>query len=320
MLKVIFSVLIFSFITFNVAGQNKDDSFFLIPFGYNFMRIGDQTIHQPAIGAGFLSGEQNLPFNEIDRRVLAFALYQPLIFNTEPYSDVPEHLHQIDTLIDGQINRHQLLFIFKSSSDEPIAGGLGTFQAGIGWGYEFIRRPQVSLIFGAALGVSDFDLSLPSGAVWPLLPLPLVRFKVNTEWFSSSFDFLTGPNLSFTIAPKEKIRFTADMRMDNYRSVNDLIYEYILWYRFFGIDHRLGDFTGIGFGVKNDSMDFFISRNSAKFELQQSSVVAVIDLSLFKIESGWIYSSRYLTDGKEAASTGSGFFVSVQGIIPIGKK
>jgi len=319
LLKAIFSVLISSLIIFNAAGQNKDDTFFLIPFGYNFMLIGEQTMHQPALGAGFLSGEQNLPFNEIDRRVLALALYQPLIFNTEPYSDVPEHLHTIDALIDGRINRHQLLLIFKSSSDEPIVGGLGTFQAGIAWGYEFIRRPHVSLILGAALAVSDFGLSLPSGAVWPLLPLPLVRFNVNTEWFSSSFDFLTGPNLSFTIAPKERFRFTADMRMDNYRSVNDLIYEYILWYRFFTEDHRLGDFAGIGFGIKNDSMDFFISQNSTTFEVQQSSVVAVIDLSLFRIESGWIYNSRYMINGKVITNFGSGFFVSIQGIIPIRK-
>ena len=320
MLKAIFSVLIYFFITSNASGQEKDDSFFLIPFGYNFMRIGEQTIHQPAAGAGFMNGERSPPFNEINRRILAFALYQPLIFKTNPYPDVPVHLHKIEALIDGQINRHQLLFAFKSSSDKPVAGGLSTFKAGFGWGYELVRRPQVSLILGAALGVSDFGLSLPSGAVWPLFPLPLLRFNVNSEWFSSSFYFLTGPNLSFTVAPKEKFRFTADMRMENYHSISDLIYEYIVWYRLFGTDHRLGDFAGIGFGIKNDAMDFFISQSSATFELQQSSVIAVIDLFLFKIESGWIYKSRYMIDGKKDAGTGNGFFISVQGILPIRKK
>ena len=298
---------------------------FLLPLGYDFIRLEEQTIHSPAAGAGFLIGEQDLPFTEVERRFLGLALYQPLILTETLYPGMPNMFHQFDAIFDGRIERHQLLVIFTASSNKPVTGGLNTFQAGMGWGYEVIRQPYMSLILGAALGMSDFGLSLPSGDPWPLLPLPLIRFGIDTQWFASSFDFLTGPNLSFTVAPKEKVRFTGDMRMDYYRSIGDLICEFTLWYRFFDAGHKLGDFAGIGAGFKNDSIDSNLSRDAAAgkqvetFEIRQTSIFAVLDFSLIKMQGGWIFDSAYLLDGKETGGPGKGFFISIQGIIPIGK-
>ena len=162
-----------------------------------------------------------------------------------------------------------------------------------------------------------------------MLPLPLIRFGINTKWFASSFDFITGPNLDFTIAPGGKIRLTGEMRMDNYRSIEDLVCEFTLWYRLFGTDHRLGDIAGVGIGFKNDLTDFSLSSGTnlsgditvAKtFELRQTAVFAVFDLSLIKIQAGWIFDSAYLLDDKKSGSPGTGFFIAIQGIIPVTKK
>jgi hypothetical protein len=323
--KMFFSFLICCLITVNAFGQEKTDnntSMFLLPFGYDFIHFQNQIIQNPALGAGFLLGEQDIPFTEVERRFLALALYRPFIFSETPHYAIPNYFHRIEALFDGRIERHQILFIFRSASDKPISGGLNTFQAGVGWGYEIIRRPNVSLILGAALGVSDFGLTLPSGASWPLLPLPLIRFDVATHWFSSSFDFLTGPNFKFTVAPNSGIRFTADMRMDHYRSIADLICEFTLWYRFFPPEHRLGDFAGIGVGFKNDSSGFNLSRDILEetFEIRKASIFAVLDLSLLRMQGGWIFDSAYLLDGKRAGSPGRGFFLSIQGIIPFGRR
>jgi hypothetical protein len=290
-------------------------SMFMLPLGYDFLRLGEQSVHSLTAGAGFMSGDQNSPFTEVERRFFGLALYQPFFFGEEPLPGVPKQFHQIDAVFDGRMRRHQLLLIFKSAADKPIVGGLNTFQAGAGWGYEVIRRPQVSLILGGALGVSDFGLTLPSGAAWPVLPLPLIRLGIDTLWFVSSFEFLTGPNLSFAVAPKERVRFTADMRMDNYRNIGDLVGEWVLWYRFFPAEHKLGDFAGIGAGLKNDSVDFTFSHNGEKFELQQSSVFAALDFTLFKLQGGFVFDSRYLLDGEKTGSPGRGFFLSVQGMI-----
>jgi len=322
--QIIFSIILCCFFTANAFGQEKEEEeqskppfIFFLPTGYDYIHFDKQSIHSFAAGAVFFSGEQDIAFTEVEQRFFGLVLYQPFFFTEEPLSGVPKQFHQVDALFDGRISRHQLLIIFKSAADKPVAGGLSTFQAGIGWGYEVIRNRQVSLIIGGALGVSDFGITLPSGASLPILPLPLIRFGIDTQWFVSSFDFLTGPNFSFTIAPKEKIRFTADMRMDKYRNINDFIYEYTLWYRLFSADHKLGDFAGIGAGIKHDTTDFVLSHNTTTFELQQTSVFASVDLSILKIQGGWIFNSDYLIDGKQCGSSAKGWYVSIQGMIPI---
>ncbi|MCL2592009.1 MAG: hypothetical protein FWD82_01465 [Defluviitaleaceae bacterium] len=319
-MRLAIALLLWLLIASNAVAQERDDFFILLPFGYDFLQIGEQNVHRPAAGIGFLSGDMDEPFDKVERRFFALALYQPLLFREEPLPGLPNHFHRIDAIFDGRIYRHQLLLIFRSAADKPIAGGLGTFETGIGWGYELVRRQNISLILGAGLAVSDFGPALSLDRVWPVLPLPLIRFNVNTQWFTSSFDFLTGPNFSFTVAPQEKIRFTADMRMDQYRTINDLIFQYTLWYRLFNESHRLGDFAGIGIGIKNDSFNFLISRNSENFELQKRSIFGIIDLSLLRIESGWIYDSNYLIDGRRISNPGSGFYASVQGIVPVSRR
>ena len=299
---------------------NKNPLTIFFPLGYDFIKLGGQNMHSPAGGAGFMIGEQDLPFTEVERRSFGIALYQPLIFTESPGPDIPEFYHEISGLFDGRIKRQQLLFILNSSSDKPFSGGLNTFQIGAGWGYEVIRKQHVSLILGAALAVSDFGITLPSGAAWPLLPLPLVRFGIDTKWFTSSFDFLTGPNFDFTVAPKSKFRLTGDMRMDNYRSIDDLICEFTIWYRFFDSEHKMGDFAGIGAGFKNDVKEFDLSKASGRaesFALLERAVFASFDLSILRIQGGWVFDSHYLLDGERNGSPGRGFFISVQGMVPI---
>jgi hypothetical protein len=207
-----------------------------------------------------------------------------------------------------------------------VVGGLSTYKIVAGWGYEVVRQPYLSLIIGGALGAGDFGMTLPSGDVWPLMIFPLVRFGVDTQWVAASLDYVTGPNLSFTIAPKERIRFTADMEMEQFRSINDLLYECTLWYRLFGPEHRMGDFAGIGVGVKNTMADFVLSKTAGSngtgaktFELQRTSLFAVFDMSILTIEGGWIFNSANLLEGERISIPGKGFYISIQGMIPIGR-
>ncbi|MCL1992008.1 MAG: hypothetical protein FWG66_03560 [Spirochaetes bacterium] len=323
LMRIIFTIFLCAVFSANIFGQEQETQpIVLIPFGYDFIRLGSQSIHNPAIGVGFLLGDMDAPFTEVEGRILALALWRPLFFSQRPHAGVPTALHNVEALVDWRIERHQLLLILNSTADRPLAGGLSTFQAGAGWGYEVIRQRHISLILGAALAVGEFDVG---DATLPVLPVPLIRFAVDTQWFNASFDFLTGPNLDFTIAPEKRIRFTADMRMDHYRSIIDVICEFTLWYRLFPSEHRLGDFAGIGIGFKNDAEDFAITGNqtienrASVFEIQRASLFAVIDLSLLRLEGGWIFNSRYTFNGQNAGSPGRGFYLSVQGIIPIGR-
>jgi hypothetical protein len=301
--------------------EAKDPLVIFLPAGYDFIRLDEQTLHSPAGGVGFMFGEQDLPFTQVDRRFFGAALYQTYIFTESMPHGIPKQFHQISAIFDGRLERHQLLFIFQSASDKPLSG-LNTVQAGAGWGYEVIRRPQVSLILGAALCVSDFGITLPSGDPWPVLPLPIIRFGIDTHWFASSLDFITSPNLEFTIAPKEKIRLTGGMEMHRYRSIADINCEYTLWYRLFSAEHKLGDFAGIGIGFKNETAVFALSVDvkADTFELRQSSIFAVIDLSILQIRAGWVFDSEYIVDDKKAGDPGKGFYISIQGMIPVTRR
>jgi hypothetical protein len=284
-----------------------------LPIGYDFLQLEEQTIHSATGGIGFMHGEQGLPFDQVKTRFLGMALYMPFIFTETPNPDMPKLYHGIRGIFDSRIGRHQILAILAANSDAPIYGGLNTFRFAGGWGYEIISKPHISLILGAVAGVSDF------GFASPVMPLPLVRFGVDTRWFASSFDFITGPNLSFTIAPKERIRFSADMEMETFRSIADLNCEFTLWYRLFSPDHKMGDFAGIGVGFKNELTSFDLSRDFSqdKFELQKCSVLATLDLSILTVQAGWVIDSNYLLDDEKAGSPGNGFFLSVQGMIPL---
>ena len=180
----------------------------------------------------------------------------------------------------------------------------------------------MSLTLGAVLAVSDFGISLPSGAVWPVLPLPFVNLGVSTQWFTM---FANLPlSASFTIAPQSRLRGVASVRLGGFRGVSylvdDLIYEGGLWFRLAGPDHRFGDFAGIGVGVKNESTSFTIASDEGRGDrlaLRRASVFAAVDLTALQVRGGWTFNSSYIFKGNNAGSPGRGFFVSVQGAAPI---
>lgn len=237
---------------------------FVLPAGYDHIHFDNQTVYNPVFGTGLVLGELDLPFNEIDRRFMIFAQYKPIIFAEKQGAGMPDYVHHIEGLFDGRINRHQLLAFFKTISDKPVVGGLNTFQTGAGWAYEVIRQSNMSLILGGILIVNDFGIDLPSGDPLPILPIPIVRFGFRSQWFNTSFDFFGMPTLNFTIAPKEKIRFTANAGMEFYRSIQDLLCTFTLWYRLFDENHSLGDFAGIGIGFKNNYYSVSLSRDAEK--------------------------------------------------------
>jgi hypothetical protein len=309
--KLILLFFAVSYFCVNVFAD-EDAGIHIIPAAsYNYLNFDDHKVHIPGIGFGVTAGDYGKGFTSIHNSFLGMGMYQPVIFSggqrNEGYHN--EVYHQIDVLLDGRIERHQFLGIFRSASDKPVSGGLHTFQAGAGWGYEIIRSSRVSFIAGLVAAAGDFGL--PS----PVLPLPLLRFGLDTTWVNAHFDFLTGPNLSMTIAPEKRLRFTADLRMAYYRGIEDLLGECILWYRFFEKDSAAGDFAGLGIGIKNDGLGFDLSADKDhKYELQYSAVFGVFDISVLKIEAGYIFDSRTFMNEQNAGSPGKGFYFALQGM------
>jgi hypothetical protein len=286
---------------------DEDPGVHIIPMAsYKHFDLEDQTAQIPGIGFGVTAGDYGKGFTAIHNSFFGMGMYQPIIFSGGQKNEV---YHQIDVLLDRRIERHQLLGIFRSASDKPVSGGLHTFQTGAGWGYEIIRNSRISFIAGLMAAAGDFGF--PS----PVVPLPLLRFGLDTTWINLHFDFLTGPNLSMTIAPEKRLRFTADFGMAYYRGIEDLLSNCVLWYRFFDKDSAAGDFAGLGIGIKNDGFGFDLSASKdSKYEMQHSAVFGVFDISVLKMEAGYVFDSRTIVDKEKCGSPGKGFYFALQGI------
>jgi len=294
----------------------KDPFMLFAPVSYDYARLKEQTLHSPSAGIGFMLGKQGVPFNEVERRFLGIAQHQMLIFTETLQNNLLKQFHGISAMLDGRIKQHRILAMFQTSSDKPMSG-LNTFNIGAGWGYEVIRRPHVSLILGACLMVGDLNIM---GISSPILPMPFFRLGLDTKWFVSSLEYVGDAHFAFIVAPKERIRFTADMWMNTYSSIADVNCNFTLWYRLFTADHKMGDFAGIGAGFKNEVLGFNLSNEymADTFGLQKASVFAAIELfSAIQIQGGWVIDSNYMIDGKKAGSAGNGFFLSISGMIPI---
>jgi hypothetical protein len=320
---VIFMALGFLGMVSVISAQT--DEIALVPLaGYDYFRTGDLNSWDVSAGLALIKGEQDIDYNEKPESTNRFSLIG--MYSFYKYNGIsgqyPDIFHSIDSFFDWRYGRHQLLLVVSADAEKPFAGGMRSFQAGAIWGYELVRskkgeRSGLSLILGGGIAAGDFGITLPSGNPLPVIPVPLIRFNFKSPYANASFDFITGPNLNLTIAPESRFRLTGDFRMDQLRDVRDIIFETVLWYRFFKPEHPLGDFAGLGIGFKNDGKGFAVADDDQKtYEQYYNSIFGVLDISVVKVEAGFVFNGieRYHDIVKETG--GHGFFVSIQAMLP----
>jgi hypothetical protein len=314
-MKRLMCVLVFMpLLGFAEEGNGSEDTdgkgYSIIPLAtYEFVSVGKQRYHVPGGGLVFMKGDQAPP-PETERNSLMIAAFYQSYFLKENQEGYPDPYHNITAMAEGKIRRHQLLGIFRSPSDKPVYGGLRTFQAAFGYGYELVRNNSLSLTLGAAVGVSEFDIG--GGVTTPVFPFPLVRLGFSSPWVNISFDYLTTPALDIVIAPEKRIRMNGSFQMVYYRDIRDLLFDCTLWYRFFNREYEMGDFAGIGVGIKNSGEDFKLSEKGKTYEMGYYSVFGTIDLSFLELSGGYIFNSRERYGNNAARPLGSGYFIGVQ--------
>jgi hypothetical protein len=308
------SLIILLTLTMPLVAQNgnEDKGFNYIPLvKYDNLSLDSQKIHSPGIGLVIMS--ENIMF---------VGFYTQHLFDKKLLYNYPDKYHSIDILIDASKDRHQYLGIFKSESDQPVYGGLKTFQIALGYGYELIRNKNLSLVLGGGVAISDFGIEVSDGKPLPVIPVPLIRAKYESQFIKTKFEFLTGPNFDLTIGPQSQFRFVNECRLDQFRDIRDLIFESTLNYRFFPIDHQMGDFAGIAVGIKNDNYGAFdlgehnknYPEDDETFETHYNSVFGVLDLTLLKIIAGYAFNGRELYREEDTEDTGEGYFLSIEGM------
>lgn len=290
--------------------EKKKVSYFPI-VKYDFLSLESQKIYSPGIGL--------VAMNE---NVMIVGIYTHHTFKKNLKYNYPDKYHTIDILLDASIDRNQYLGILKSESDQPIYGGLKTFQFALGYGYELIHNPKFSLVLGGGLAVSDFGVEFSNGKTCPVIPVPLIRAKYKSQLVESKFEFLTGPNFDLTLGPKSQFRWINECRLDQFRDNRDIIFESTLNYRFFPEDHAMGDFAGIAIGIKNDNYGAFdlgeynkkYPEDNESFEAHYNSIFGVLDLSLLKFTGGYTFNGRELYREEDKRDIGEGYFLSIKGM------
>jgi hypothetical protein len=273
---------------------------------YESVSVENRQYHTPRAGMVFMKGGQTLPLSAERDSLMVAAFYQPYLLK-EKEAEYSVY-HKISFVADRRIKRHNISGAFRSSSDEPVYGGLQTFLATIGYGYEFMRTDSLSLTLGASIAAPEFDIG---GVTVPVFPMPFVRLDLISSWINLSFNCTTFPELDVVIAPESKIRMTGTFSMEGF-SIRDFLFECTLWYRFFNKEHRLGDFAGLGAGIRNNSINFDLGEKDRMYDMGYYSVFGTIDVSFLEISGGYIFSSWELYDGITLQSPGNGYFISAR--------
>jgi hypothetical protein len=275
-----------------------DDQLSYVPMaGYEIVSLDSQVAQSASLGGAILSPEATL-----------LGLYSYRFFDTDPAPSCPDYYHSIDLLYDALPGRHQVVALFKSESDQPVYGGLDTFQAAAVYGYEILSRPKSSLAVGGGLAVADFGLD------WPLLPVPFVRLNHQSRLLDASFDFITGPNLGLTLLPESHLRLRGDLRMDEFRDLRDLIFEVALEYRFFEEGAPRDSFAGVALGLKNDTLGFAAGESGEEYEMHYYALFGEVDLGLLTLTGGYAFEGRARYGDDQTEGLGEGFFLAVQGL------
>jgi hypothetical protein len=169
MKKLMYVLIFMPLLGFAEDKDGKDYS--IIPLAaYEFVSLENRQYHAPGGGLVFMKGDQAPPVEEERDSLMVAAFYQSYLLK-ENQSGYPDVYHAITSMAERKIKRRQMLGLFRSLSDKPVYGGLRTFQAALGYGYELVRNSSVSLTLGAAVGISEFDIG--GDVTVPAFPFPL---------------------------------------------------------------------------------------------------------------------------------------------------
>jgi len=295
-----------------VIAEEKINGYSVSPFlNYSILQFEEQQIQSPGLGVILTKGNLTPPIS-VDRNSIFIAAVYKQYFVNEVKDGYKDFYHDITMLADIKIKQHLVFGVFSSQAAVPVYEGLHTFTAGIGYGYELLRNENVSLTLGGGLVVADFGIELSDGTAWPILPLPIVRFNVNTSLFNASVDFQKNIVTSYTFLPGSKIRLSGSLIMEPFdiRSIRDIYYDNTLWYRFFTKDSKMGDFAGIGLGFRNTGFRFALSERTESYKVNYYYAYGILDFSFLGLSGGYLLEGREIYNGKNIEKIGNGFFLS----------
>ncbi len=269
------------------------------------LRLTDQSIQSSS--ASVLISDENLLF---------MGQYKQHDFGDPMEHDLPTRYYSIDTLLEVKQEKNQYIGIFKSDSDRPISGGSHTIQAGVAYGREIKKKPDMSLVLGGGLAFGELGATDPHDSGNKVIPVPLIRLNYHPDWIQAQFDFLTSPNLNFSLEPKDRFRLSGDLRMDQFRDDRDLLYKFLLEYELPYDQPTKYRPSRLSLGFKNDTYGEFKlgnSREDESLEIHYQALFVAIDISIIRLTAGYAFHGRSLYRESEERDLGEGSYLSIHG-------
>ncbi len=286
--------------------ENSDKNVQIIPLAsYEYFSVGERI--QDSLGTGLVVVAEESVF---------VAQYTKHLFRDELPQGYPDRYHSVELMYAGKNDRHNYQTVFKTESDQPVYGGLDTFQAAAVYGYEIFRGEHTSFVAGGGVAMCDIGMELPNGTPLVILPVPYLRIDYNATWFASSFSFMTGPSFEFTVAPESRVHFKGDVRIDQLRDLRDIIFEGTLNYRFFDKTYKMGDIAGISAGIKNDVYGFTSGKLNESYDMVYYALFGKLDLSLLQITGGYTFGGKERFGSADSRVVGDGMYISIEAMFP----
>jgi len=290
----IWIALLASVFTVHMSAEEAAAPLAIYPLGtYEHLSLPGTTIHAPGAGVLVLKDE-------------TFFVGQYALHMIDDETLEPSRFHTIDAIFDTTSDRHRLLSLFSSASDLPVAGGWHTVQAATVYGYRLIDTERGKLTLGGGLALADFGIETPDGGVWPLLPVPFIEGSYASRAVALSFDFITGPNLNVTIAPESAVNVVADARIDQFRIIEDLVFEAAVVYQPFSL------------GIANNTFSYDLADDRESRDIGSYAVFGKVDLTVLTVTGGYAFNSWRRRGDEILRDRNAGFYLGIDVLIPLG--
>jgi len=302
-MKIAQRIVIVLILSTKIYAQDAEKNWSLTPIlNYEYLSFQEQRVHSPGEGVMVTKGDTN--------PLLIAGVYKQY-FVQEDQDGYPDMYHNINVMVDKKFNRHLFLGLVVSESDKPFYGGWRSFIAGPAYGYEFIRNENLALTLGIGLGIGDFGIELPNGENLYAMPIPVIRFNVDTAYLDLFFEYLKKPVLTVTMLPDYRVRLVNTFTINQFRNMRDFLFDTRLMYHFFSNESKFGDFASAGIGIKNGAFGFPLAEEAKSYEVVYHSVYGMVDLSFLQIQSGYLFNGITIYDLERVQDIGDGFFLNI---------
>ncbi|MDR1149146.1 MAG: hypothetical protein LBK66_11000 [Spirochaetaceae bacterium] len=278
-------------------------------FSYKTISFDNITFHNPTGGLSVIR------MNPVSKNLFSVtAMYSAALINGIE-NNYPDLYHNIILSLNGKINRHSFLGAFVANTDEPVYGGLHTFNAFAGYTYDLVNWPHFSMDVGAYLIFMDIGVNLPDGTPWLVWPLPNIMLKWDYEWIDVSI--FSG--IELTVADGKPVSLTMSKKSND----SDIS----LWYHYFRNKTSSTEILGIGIGLKNTTSKVSTFEGNT-YGINYSALYGSLRIfRLIELNGGWAFNGKenygkinwdnlfemygYSDEMDYNAEIGNGFFFSV---------